>query len=727
MPYARLAIAFLLLVAAAPARANPSLESPASKAAVEALLERMTLEEKVGQLNLASLAFPFDAQLAAVRQGRIGGMFNVVNPDHVRVFREAAKASRLGIPLLFGLDVIHAFSIAFPVPIAWAATWRPSLAEAATEAIAHDAAAAGINWTFAPMVDISRDPRWGRVIEGAGEDAFLGAAFAAARVRGYHKGGLATSAKHFVGYGAPEAGRDYNGAQISTPELFDRYLPPFQAAIAADSEFVMASFNTINGIPVTAERRLLTDLLKRRLGFEGVVVSDFAAVAELINHGVAGDLAAAGRKAMRAGIDLDMESNAYAKHLADEVRSGRLPMSAVDAAVRRVLAVKYRMGLLARGAPAPVPPKPDEAAMRRVARDVARESFVLLKNDGDRLPITAEWKSIALIGASAASSEDFSWYGPATLEKPSTETLVEAMRERLAPGQTLRYAPGFTDHCGTAFADKRAAVKAAASADLIVLVVTEDCEVSGEGVSRAYLDLSGVQQEMLEALVETGKPLVLIVETGRPLTLAYAARHADAILVVWQPGTEGRTALADILTGAAAPSGKLPMTFPRAVGQIPISYNQLPTSRPATGNRYTTGYLDEEVTPLYPFGHGLSYTTFRYSELALSAPTMAPDGSVEVRVTVENAGSREGSEVVQLYTHQLVAARSRPVRELKGFTKITLAPGEKRTVRLPLAAAALAYHDDEGRPVVEPGTFRIYMGGNSAADLSTDLTIAAEK
>jgi beta-glucosidase len=696
------------------------------EAKIDGLLERMTLEEKIGQLNFPSYAFPSETQVEDVKKGRIGAMLNVAHPDHVAKFKAAVAESRLKIPMLFAIDSIYAFHISFPTPIAWAATWRPALAETAAEAIARETSAIGINLTFAPMVDISRDPRWGRVIEGAGEDAFLGAAFSEARVRGYRKGGLATSAKHFVGYGAGEGGRDYNGAQISLAELHDRYLPPFRAAIEAGTETVMASFNTVNGVPVTANRSLITGVLKDELGFDGIVMSDFAAITELMNHGVAVDLGEAARKAILAGIDLDMEGKAYAKSLAGEVQAGRVPLAAVDAAVRRVLRVKMRMGLFDEPSKAVRMQKLglSETAVRERAREVARESFVLLKNGGATLPVTKAVKTIALIGAAATATADHSWYGPAGLTKPETETLRDALAHRLAPGQKLIYSAAFADPCGKAFEDKPGAIKAAREADLVIYIVAEDCEMSGEGVSRTNLGLSGVQQELLEALAGVGRPIVLVVETGRPLTLGYANENASAILITWHGGTEGRTALAEVLMGEVSPSGKLPMTFPRSVGQIPISYNDLPTSRPAKGNRFTTGYVDEEATPLFPFGFGLSYTTFAYSDLRVSKPAMSRDGEVEVSVRVTNTGKRDGMEVVQLYTHQHVGSRSRPLRELKGFEKIKLGAGDRKTVRFRLKASDLAFHDDEGKALIEPGTFSVFVGGSSTADLTGTFEIA---
>jgi beta-glucosidase len=731
----RFLLAFTLLtISLFPAAANPSRPEPSRpdagiEAAVERLLKRMTLTEKVGQLHFPSLAFPHEPQIEAVKRGEIGAMLNVVDPKYIRTFAEAARQSRLGIPMLFAIDAIYALKITFPPPLAWAATWRPGLAERAAYEVAREARAVGVNWTFAPMVDVSRDPRWGRVIEGAGEDAFLASAFSAARVAGYRRGGLATSVKHFVGYGAPEGGRDYTGTEISTPELLDRYLPPFKAALAAGSETVMASFNTINGVPVTMNRKLITDLLKKQMRFDGFVTSDFVAIGELVNHGVARDLEEASLLAFKAGIDFDMASGGYDLYLARAVADGRIKAADVDEAVRRVLRVKFRLGLFDQTAADfdALPRSVDEAEVRRSARDVARESFVLLKNDTAALPLTTALRSIALIGARADSAQhDHSWWGPAGHTKPDTETLRQALEKRMRPGQTLKFVPAFKDPCGREFADKAAAVAVAQRADVIVYDVIEDCEIQGEGVSRTNLRLSGRQQEMLDALAATGKPIVLVVETGRPIVLAEADKQADAILIAWHPGTEGRTALAEILTGEFAPSGKLPMTFPRSEGQIPIAYNALPTGRPWTGSRYTTGYVDEAHTPLYPFGHGLSYTTFAYDPVVLSEPRMSLKGAIDVDVTVRNTGSRTGQEVVQLYTRQLVASRSRPVKELRAFEKITLKPGEARTVRFRLKAHDLGFHDDAGRYVVEAGPFKAFAGGSSQTAQETDFLVTRE-
>ncbi len=725
---------FLLLLAtigllpviarAADAPASPGSGQPVA-ARVEALLARMTLAEKIGQLNLVSRAESFGSQLDRVRRGEIGLMLNVVAPDEVRRFQEAARASRLAIPLIMGLDAINVFRIALPQPIALAATWNPALAEAASAAVAREAAANGINWTFAPMVDISRDPRWGRVIEGAGEDPVLGAAMAAARVRGYRSGGLATAVKHFIGYGAPEGGRDYAGAMIPDSELFDRYLPPFRAALDAGSETVMAAFNTVNGVPVSADRRLITDLLRDRLGFDGFVTSDYNAIGELLNHGVAADLAAAARKAILAGIDVDMEGAAYERHLADEITAGRVPAAVLDAAVRRVLATKFRMGLFDRPQPTSLP-APEEAAVRATAREAARQSLVLLKNDRGALPIAPSVRRIALVGAWAQSDYDLSWWGPAALSRPSTETLEGALRARLAPGQTLAVAPGLADTCGFTAGDFGAAAEAARAADLVVLVVSEDCDISGEGTSRAYLGLTGAQQGLLEAVAKTGTPVALVVNTGRPLALTATEPFTAATLVAWHGGTEGRAAIAEALTGAANPSGKLPMSFPRSVGQLPIAYDGLPTSRPPGEDRYTSRYRDEAVRPLYPFGHGLSYTRFAFRDLAAGPSASTAGGAVEIAVTVTNEGARPGQEVAQIYVHQKVASRSRPLRRLIAFDKVALAPGESRRLVFRVAAAELGFHDDGGRHLVEPGPFEVFAGGSSTATLSAAFELTGD-
>ncbi len=589
--------------------------------------------------------------------------------------------------------------------------------------VAREAANAGINWTFAPMVDLSRDPRWGRVIEGAGEDVHLGSVIAAARTKGYRRGGLAVSVKHYVGYGGVEAGRDYGDAPIPANELFDRHLPPFKAAIDAGAEIVMAAFNTVNGSPASADKRLLTEILRRRLGFDGFVTSDFDAIGNLINHGIARDTAEAARRALLAGMDMDMVGDHFSRHLEAEVQAGRVPRSAIDEATRRVLRIKFRMRLFDRPTDAPFPELPDQSEVRRVARETARQSFVLLKNENRTLPITPAIKRIAVIGASADTEYDQSWLKASGEKTPSTSTLLKEMRARLGAGQTIDYVEGFETDCGKVFADRDQAIATARNADLVILVLMEDCEIQGEGTSRTKLDLSGVQQQMLEALAATGKPITIVLGTGRPLVLSAAAPLAAAILVTWHPGTEGAAAIAETLFGEISPSGRLPMGFPRSVGQLPMSYDQLPTSRPTSSDRYTARYIDEEVTPLYPFGWGLSYSTFTYSDLAVTKPRILTTGVVDVSVSVTNTGPMPAQEVVQLYVRQLVASRSRPMRLLKAFERITLAPGETKIVKLQVAASALGFHDETGRHIIEPGPFAVFAGGDSTAQLSAQFEL----
>ncbi|MEQ1697601.1 MAG: glycoside hydrolase family 3 N-terminal domain-containing protein [Hyphomicrobiaceae bacterium] len=713
------ALAAFLLGIPSVVAADPDKERRTSER-VAALLGQMTLTEKIGQLNLVSQGEPVVGQLDAVRTGRIGTMMNVVDPAIIARYKQAARESRNKIPLLFGLDAIDVFRIALPPPIAWAATWKPELAQAAARAVASETAATGVNWTFAPMIDISRDPRWGRVIEGAGEDAYLGSVMAAARTRGYQSGGLIATAKHYVGYGAGEAGRDYNNALIPVSDLYDRYLPPFKAAFDAGAPTVMAALNAVNGVPATANSYLLKTVLRRSLGFRGFVTADYNAIGELKNHGLAADLAAASRIALNAGIDMDMEGVGFIDHLEDELKAGRIKLASIDAAVTRVLTVKFNSGLFEEK---PVPVAPPESEIRGVARQVARESIVLLKNDGATLPISASIKTIALIGAAAKSDYDESWYGPAMLTKPDTKSLYDALAGHLRAHQSLLYAPAFTDPCAKTLGNAPEAIETAARADFIVMVVSEDCEFSGEGASRTNLDLSLPQQDVFDKLAALGKPLVLIVTAGRPLTIARQATKADAILYAWLPRTEGRVALAEILTGETSPSGKLPMTIPRSVGQIPISYNVLPTSRPANENRFTSRYLDEAVTPLYPFGHGLSFTTFDYTKLRALSSSLTNNGTVAIDVDVTNTGSRSGDEVVQLYIRRPVASRSRPLRELKGFQKIRLRPGETQTVRFNLKATDLAFHDDAGKLIIEPGPVELFAGGSSTATLSTAIAL----
>jgi beta-glucosidase len=693
---------------------------------VDALLKKMTLEEKVGQLHLSGRGEGFD--IGQVKAGRMGAVMNFVVPQEIREVQEAVRQSRLKIPLIIGLDAVHGFSTYFPLPLGQAASWNPALIEQAAYWTGREARAAGVNWTFAPMVDMSRDPRWGRVLEGAGEDVHLASVVAAARTRGYQRGGVAATVKHFVGYGAGEAGRDYNSTWIPTSQLHDLHLPPFKAAFEAGAMTAMAAFNALNGMPATAHRGMLTDLLRGKWGFRGFVTSDFGSITELRLHGIARDDAEAARKALLAGIDMDMMGDVYHKHLANEVKAGRVPVKALDEAVRRVLRVKHHLGLFERPdvdvAAAPSLMQTEEA--RKIARQIAREGVILLKNERQTLPIADTVKSVAVIGAMAVPEDERVWTDPAGLGRRVVQPLPDALREQLPAGTSLAYEPAFTRNCGTEFADKEAAVKAAAAADLIVAMLGEDCEFMGEGASRTRLGLPGLQQELLEALVATGKPVVLVLATGRPLVLSWAAEHVAAIVQTFHGGTEARAAIAEVLAGKVNPSGRTPMSFPRSVGQIPVYYDQLPTGRPQKiRQRYESIFMDEANEALYPFGYGLSYSRFTYANARVEAPLVPLDGVAEIAVEVTNAGDRDGQEVVQLYTHQPVASRSRPVRQLKGFEKIALKAGETRTVRFKLQGRALGGHDDAGRYQVDPGLIEVYLGGSSLAAARTQFELIA--
>ena len=692
---------------------------------VEDLLGRMTLAEKVGQLNLVSNGPLYRPD--QVPAGRVGAGINFNNAQDVAAAQRLARESRLGIPLIFGLDVLHGFRTVFPMPLAETATFNPALARTAAEWSAREAAYVGVQWTYAPMADIARDPRWGRIIEGAGEDPWLGRVFTAARVEGLHAGGLATGVKHFAGYGAAAGGRDYDSTDIPPAELRDVFLPPFRAAVEAGSETVMSAFNALNGLPATASPWLLTGILRHEWDFDGFVVSDWAAIHELIAHGVAADGAEAARKAFLAGVDMDLAGGLYDAHLADEVRAGRVPEAAVDEAVRRVLRVKFRLGLFERP---DVDPAHVDAAFptresREAARAVARESLVLLHNRDEALPLEPGTRSVAVVGALAASAKDQLGPHAARGHAEDTVTILDGVRRRAEKaGVAVAYREGCNLRCETTdgFA---AAVEAARGADAVVAVLGEPEFMSGEAASRAHLWLTGRQGELLDALAATGKPIILVLVAGRPLELQRALEKASAILMAWSSGVEGGPAVAEVLFGDASPSGKLPITWPRTSGQIPIHYNRLPTGRPTNPeNRFTLNYADESIEPLFPFGFGLSYTEFRYSDLKVATPRLALSDTLAVRVTLANAGPRAGAEVAQLYVRDVVASRSRPVRELKAFEKVFLEPGESRVVTLQVPVRELGFHLEDGTYVVEPGRFDLWVGGSSRAELSASVEVA---
>jgi beta-glucosidase len=690
---------------------------PAIEARIDALLAKMTLAEKVGQLRQGGWSPDFD--LGQARNGVIGSLTNADDPFAIAAIQKAARESRLGIPILLTHNTVHGFRTLFPVPIGLAATFSPDLVEEASRWAGHEASAAGLHWTLGPMIDVSRDPRWGRVVEGPGEDPYLASRMAAAQVRGFLRGGIMASLKHYVAYGAAEAGRDYNSTEVPTHLLRDVYLPPFKAGVDAGAQSVMAAFNALNGTPATANAQTLRDILKGEWGFDGFVISDWDSVWELINHGHARDPADAARKAILAGLDVEMAGDMFKDTLAGEVEAGRVPLVRVDDAVRRVLRVKFRMGLFDRPDPDPAAAAAEllTPAALATARRAAQESFVLLKNTDGVLPLAAKGRRVAVIGGMAASPSDHMGSWGANGRQEDVVTVLAALRKRLGADTTVDFAAGCDGKCETreGFA---AALETARQADIIVAVLGEPWYMTAEGTSRTRLGLPGLQQELLEGLVATGKPVALVVFGGRPMTITWAAEHVPAILYAWSPGTAGGLALADVLTGDADPSGRLPMTMPRHVGQIPIYYNHLPTGRPPTADHYSSKYIDEEVTPLYPFGHGLSYTSFAYGQPKLSSATLRPGETLTVSVDVTNTGTRPGREVVQLYVRDLVGTKSRPVRELKNFVKVALQPGETRRVDLALPMAELAFHLDDGKALVEPGSFRVFVGSSAAATLS---------
>lgn len=724
-------LALATLIACSP---GASAQDRAIEQKVEALMKRMTLEEKVGQLHQLSgrqMTGPgsekFSDKLADIRAGKVGSMLNVKGVAETREIQALALQSRLKIPLLFSLDVIHGYKTVFPVPLGESASWDMGAIEQSAYIAAKEAAASGIHWTFAPMVDIGRDPRWGRVMEGAGEDTYLGSRIAVARVKGFQGEKLGAldrimaTAKHFAGYGAAIAGRDYNAADMSEQQLHEVYLPPFRAAVDAGVATFMNSFNTLNGVPATASNHLQRDILKGQWKYPGFVVSDWASVKELVEHGYATDLAQAAEQAINAGSDMDMEGYAFTRHLAERVRSGKVKQEVLDDAVRRVLTKKFELGLF------DDPYRYSDAAREkaalndpehiRIARDVARKSLVLLKNEGAALPFSAKLTSLAVIGPLAEAKRDLEGGWIVGSDESRVVSLVEGIRTQLAPGARLTVARGCDVAC-TDTAGFDAAVAAAKDAEAVLLVLGESWDMSGEAKSRVDIGLPGRQAELFERLAATGKPVVVVVLAGRPLVFENVAAKAAAILYAWFPDAQGGNAVADVLFGAYNPSGKLPMTFPRSVGQIPISYQQYRTGRPVLNEAnivYRSAYIDSPNTPRYAFGHGMSYTSFAYSDLALSQASMRQGDKVTLSFILANTGKHAGEEVAQLYIRDPVASVVRPLMELKGFQKIKLEPGERRKLSFEIDRNLLAFHNRKLDRVAEPGEFELMVGTASDA------------
>jgi beta-glucosidase len=700
---------------------------------VEALLQQMTLEEKVAQLNqLGVQDTPTGpvidpGELAQLPMSTVGSVLGAYGVEQTRRLQEhVVTRSRLPIPLLFAFDVIHGFRTVFPVPLAEAAAWDPDLAQRTARAAAVEATASGIHWTFAPMIDIARDPRWGRVVEGTGEDPFLGAALASAKVRGFHGAGPAdpsymlATAKHFVTYGAAEGGRDYNVADVSERTLREVYLPPFQAAVAAGVDGIMPSFNELAGTPLHSNTALLTGVLRNQWRFSGLIVSDFNALWELSQHGIAGSPADRARLAFNAGVDIDMVSQTYRQYLPTLVRTGQVSLTAVDNAVRRVLQAKQRLGLL------DDPYRYSDEARQRanvltpqhraLAREAAQKSIVLLKNTDALLPLSKHLRNVLVVGSLATDAE--ATLGPWALAAHPEDsiTVLQGIRRAVAPGTEVVYLPGASP-ISNETQNLNEVRQAARRAEVVIAVLGEHADQSGEARSRADLGLPGAQEALLRALLDSGKPMVILLMNGRPLVLSQNVRQAPALLETWFLGSEMGHAVADILFGDVNPSGKLPITFPRNVGQIPLYYAHKSTGRPPSGDeRYTSGYIDEHWTPLYPFGFGLSYTSFSYSAPRLSTQRLASTQVLSVAITVTNTGARPGEEIVQLYLRDDVASVTRPVRQLRGFRKVQLAPGEARELTFTLDQADFALLDSDFSPVIEAGTFTVFVGADSTTE-----------
>ncbi|WP_116127148.1 glycoside hydrolase family 3 N-terminal domain-containing protein [Lewinella sp. IMCC34183] len=697
---------------------------------IDSLLDIMTLEEKVGQMTLFTSDWAVTGPTIRegyqddIRTGRLGAIFNAHTADYNRnLQRMAVEETRLGIPLLFGYDVIHGYRTIFPIPLGETASWNLEAAEEAARIAGRESAAAGLHWTYAPMVDIARDPRWGRVMEGSGEDVYLGKKMAAARVRGFQGEDLSdpltilACAKHFAAYGAAQAGRDYNTVDISERVLRETYLPPFKAALDAGVATFMTSFNEVDGVPATGNHHLLTDILRDEWGFMGFVVTDYTSINEMIPHGVAADSAQAGLLAVKAGVDMDMQGAVFYEKLAGQVRSGEVPMARVDDAVRRILRMKYALGLF--DDPYRYSDTEREAqnilteANREASRRIARQSLVLLKNENDALPLNAERGRILVTGPLADSQADMlgAWHGDGRAE--DCITLLTGIRDAASDGAEVTYV-----------ADMAEAVRSARRADIIVVAAGETWEMSGEAASRADITLPGDQEDRIRQLAATGKPVVVVLFNGRPLALPGVDSVASAILEAWFPGTEAGHAVADVLFGDYNPAGRLPMTFPRSLGQVPLYYDAKNTGRPRDeNNKYTSKYLDESNDPLYPFGYGLSYTTFEYGTPSLASATVNRNDTVTVTVDVTNSGDRDGATVVQLYVQDVVGSVTRPLRELKGFERIELAAGETRTVTFHLTNDDLSFYRQDMTYGTEPGEYRLYVGGDSRAANPLTLTL----
>ena len=741
----------LLLIVALTSCSKSSVEKVSNiDNRVDSVLQLMSLEEKIGQLNLPSAgAFVTGAVESSdiakkIEKGMVGGLFNIKSVANIKEMQKiAVEKSRLKIPLIFGMDVIHGYESVFPIPLGLSCSWDMSLIERSARIAAQEASADGINWTFSPMVDISRDPRWGRVSEGSGEDPYLGSEIARAMVRGFQGDDLSANntimscVKHYALYGASEAGRDYNTVDMSRHRMYNEYLPPYKAAVEAGAGSIMASFNEIDGIPATANKWLLTDVLRKEWGFDGFVVSDYTGVSEMINHGF-GDLQTVSAKAVEAGLDMDMVSEGLLTTLGQSLKDGKVTEKQIDDACRRILKAKFLLGLF------DDPYKYcDEnraktevfnAANRAEARSIAAQSFVLLKNKGNILPLKKSG-TIALVGPLADAKENMTGTWSVAARFSESISVLEGLKKAVGTNAKILYAKGSNldedevlEANSTLFGkslhrDKRSAleirneaIKIAKNADLIIAAVGEAAEMSGEAASRTNLEIPETQKDLIKALLQTGKPVVLVLFTGRPLALKWEEENVPAILNVWFGGSEAGDAIADVLFGDVNPSGKLTTTFPQNVGQVPIYYAHKNTGRPLNGKwfqKFQSNYLDVSNDPVYPFGFGLSYTTFSYAELKLNKNEFTASDSLTVSVDVTNTGSMDGQEVVQLYVRDLVGSVTRPVKELKGFKKINFKAGETKAITFTIHASDLSFYKSDLSFGYEPGKFHLFIGGNS--------------
>jgi len=730
---------------------NVSKASPQQKkmdAFVSNLMSKMTLDEKIGQLNLVSVGFDVTGPIVSknvnenIEKGNVGGVFNTYTPMAVRKLQDiAVKHTRLKIPLIFGYDVIHGHKTIFPIPLGLASSWDLEMIKRTASIAAAEASADGLDWVFSPMVDIARDPRWGRIAEGSGEDTWLGSQIAKAMIHGYQGNDYDTTkvmacVKHFALYGAAEAGRDYNTVDMSDRRMMQDYLPPYKAAVDAGAGSIMSSFNEINGVPATANKWLMTDILRKKWGFTGFVATDYTAIPEMINHGMGKDGYEVGKKAIDAGIDMDMVGEVYLDNLKNLVKDGKVQVSEVDAACRRILEAKYKLGLFtdpyrycneARAKRTIMKPEFLEAA-----REAAKRTIVLLKNSNNVLPLKAGG-SIALVGPLADDNRDMigPWSGAGDCHQ--AVNVLDGIKKltggnvqvNYAKGSNITNDPWLIERLGAEQLDidKRSpqemideAVNAAKKSDVIVAVVGESATMSGEAASRSDIGIFSDQENLLKALKATGKPMVIVLMNGRPLTLKWENDNADAMLETWFAGTEAGNAIADVLFGAYNPSAKITATFPQDVGQIPLYYSHKNTGRPYAGDfvdRYKSRYLDISNDPLYPFGYGLSYTTFNYSDVKLNTNTIKPGQPLQASVTITNTGKYDGEEVVQLYTRQMYGSVTRPVEELKNFKKIFLKAGQSQVVNFTLTSADLRFYDINMKYTYEPGDFKVFIGTNS--------------